>query len=309
MTICIPTYNRSNFLIRQLNFLKNEKDSLHFRLKILVSDNCSEEYHRKKINEYFIENNFFDIFFQEHNIGLIGNSIFLFKKVNSDYVWFLGDDDILKTGILNKVYSVIRKNNNLNYIFINHIGFKNNKKNVVSSYDLSEFEGFNNSGSEAFLRFLNNHGTINMFMSANIYNTDYLRTNYSYVNRLPEIDDFLLFSYICSKEKTYIINECLIYNNLTEVTWSSRKREIFSISIPNKIIEFQKFGLEEKRVKETLFDYFNNGRGNFIYLLINIKNKKVKNILKYIRFSNIIFLIFNSFFQTIFRILKRYFSI
>ena len=49
ISICIPTYNRSDLLISQLNFWEKEISYFKDSVEIIVADNFSDKIHREKI--------------------------------------------------------------------------------------------------------------------------------------------------------------------------------------------------------------------------------------------------------------------
>tara|TARA_A100001015_G_scaffold5308_1_gene6713 strand:- start:31 stop:303 length:273 start_codon:yes stop_codon:yes gene_type:complete len=65
---------------------------------------------------------------------LIGNADFLLKKSKSEYVWFVGDDDVLVKGISKKIFEIFNKHNDISYIFFNHSCFKNIEQRLLSRF-------------------------------------------------------------------------------------------------------------------------------------------------------------------------------
>ena len=71
LSICIPTYNRSNYLKICLNSIMSQVD-INLPIEIIVSDNCSTDNSLEIIDEY-INNPLFRLIKQEKNLGPIIN--------------------------------------------------------------------------------------------------------------------------------------------------------------------------------------------------------------------------------------------
>ncbi|MEQ8551306.1 MAG: glycosyltransferase [Cyclobacteriaceae bacterium] len=115
LEILIPTFNRADFLERNLNELCQQisflgKEDLIF---VSVSDNASEDHTAQIVNlikeEYpTIHLNYFT---QYKNIGLEPNVVSLMQKAAAKYVMWLGDDDYLAKGYLDFVWETITNEN------------------------------------------------------------------------------------------------------------------------------------------------------------------------------------------------------
>lgn len=108
LSICIPTYNRKDKVLSQIErivrsgVLEN-KD----QVELVVSDNCSEDKTYDTLLLSFSKVNGIRLYHQKKNLGLVGNLFFLFDVAKGDYIWFLSDDDPLNTRSINKVLSLI----------------------------------------------------------------------------------------------------------------------------------------------------------------------------------------------------------
>ncbi|MBF6650303.1 glycosyltransferase family 2 protein [Methylobacter sp. BlB1] len=134
--ILIPTYNRAEDLIINLQFLEKEivTNKIQDKINVIISDNCSTDSTRQYIDEFIkTKNNEFSIFYYRNdlNIGLERNVVQSLKYSNSDYVIFLGDDDLLAKGYLNFCIDKIT-NNELGCIIPGLLAVGEGKKNVGS---------------------------------------------------------------------------------------------------------------------------------------------------------------------------------
>lgn len=109
LTIAIPTYNRLEFLKKNINELVTIIGNLHVedQINIYISDNCSED----GTGSYLIEEkiDYLDYKINEENIGGINNIISLFNNVNTKYIMLLGDDDYLTEEYVKNVLECIKE--------------------------------------------------------------------------------------------------------------------------------------------------------------------------------------------------------
>lgn len=113
-SILIPTYNRSEFLVKNLNILKShiaEFDS-SIRFEIVISNNCSTDATDIAISEFIRENPKIDVNYirQTSNLGVAMNCLIVFKESQGDYVMYLGDDDFISSDYLNNLLNHLINN-------------------------------------------------------------------------------------------------------------------------------------------------------------------------------------------------------
>ena len=114
LTIAIPTYNRSNYLEKQLNLLSKLILNYH-SVEILVSDNNSIDNTFNVINLF--KNNFKQINYlkQKNNIGFDSNIFELYNNAKGKFIWYLSDDDLITDGSLEIVINTITQFPNLGF--------------------------------------------------------------------------------------------------------------------------------------------------------------------------------------------------
>ena len=169
LTVCIPTFNRNKELNDLLNVLiKQNNNSVEF----LIIDNFSE----LPVADSIISDNIllpsnFKIIRNLVNIGGGANILRCFEICSTEWIWIIGDDDIVEQNSLCIVMEKIKKNRNsimLSFSSIQHI-HKENKS-------FSNLKDFINS--------ITYWGHIN-FTSTSVFNNfklkDYLKTGHIYV--------------------------------------------------------------------------------------------------------------------------------
>lgn len=118
LSICIPTYNRYQHLTNCLNSIILNTGYQEKDVQICVSDNCStdltEEVVRsaqEKIDIVYRKN--------ESNIGMARNFLEVVNMADGEYVWIIGDDDLLMPMALEKLINTISQNSDVDLFYIN----------------------------------------------------------------------------------------------------------------------------------------------------------------------------------------------
>lgn len=287
LTICIPTFNRSSHVISQLKFLQNELQDYFEFIDVKVADNFSDGRHKSEIKKFHKSNHFFDLILNDSNLGLIRNIYNLLNLVNTKYVWFLGDDDILKKGIIKNLFNIISDTSNTYYIFHNHSVFTDNPEVFESSIDLLGYSRLVDNGKKCLIDLLNKNGTINMFMSSCVYPTDVIK-EVSMLNRKKLIVDPLFFSfYSAVKYNVYIVEEIFILDRMTDTSWSRESGKVFSILVPEVLIDLNNHGYNESEIVSLLNKYYINNKGNYLRMLIQSNRAQRKKILSFLGISQV----------------------
>lgn len=109
LSICIPTYNRKRNLSECLDVLAELLGGVD--VEVIVSDNASTDGTKEYMEELVNKGKFKDLRYHrnEENIGADNNFVMCYKLAKGDYVWLLGDDDIIKGDIVSVIIEVIEK--------------------------------------------------------------------------------------------------------------------------------------------------------------------------------------------------------
>ena len=122
ISICIPTYNRSQSLLNCLNSLCLQTNN---SFEVCISDNCSDynveeliEPFRKKLKLKFSKN--------EKNLGAALNFLKVASMAKNDFIWFLGDDDLLKPNAIDDLSKLIDANKECDFFWVNsnHLSYE-----------------------------------------------------------------------------------------------------------------------------------------------------------------------------------------
>jgi hypothetical protein len=109
LSICIPTYNRSAFLRRALQYYSESMD-LPFAYEIVISDNASTDDTSALVDEFIGRGLPIRYFRRATNGGLEVNVMSAFHLVRGSYAVYVGDDDRLIADGLREVVDYLDAN-------------------------------------------------------------------------------------------------------------------------------------------------------------------------------------------------------
>ena len=125
LSICIPTFNRRNKLINCLNsiYLASLNSKLDF--EVCISDNGSS-YDIYDLIKQFEDKLKLKINKNKSNIGYMPNLLKVISISQGDFVWAMGDDDLLMPQALKRVDELFESNPDVDFFFVNsfHLDYK-----------------------------------------------------------------------------------------------------------------------------------------------------------------------------------------
>ena len=128
LSICIPTYNRAATLPNCLNSILISKRKTNLKFEICISDNASN-YNVKKIIKPFKKKLNIRLNRNKKNLGYAVNLLKSVSMAKGEFAWCIGDDDLLVPKALKKINSLILKNKNIDFYYINSFHLNNNYLN------------------------------------------------------------------------------------------------------------------------------------------------------------------------------------
>lgn len=111
LTIGIPTWNRHDFLLRNVTTLIAEINNTAARVELFVSDNHSTDATEALCQQLAAQHSFFRYFRQPQNRGANANFQYVVQAAKGKYVWLLGDDDGIVQGCLAPMIADIAQHN------------------------------------------------------------------------------------------------------------------------------------------------------------------------------------------------------
>ena len=112
LSICIPTFNRAEYLNDLLTCIFKQKRNIrNFEniIEVIISDNHSRDNTKLIVDRFSRKFNNIKYFYNSSNIGMRRNLVKVAEYATGDYIWFFSDDDLMKSRAIKEVVSLIQK--------------------------------------------------------------------------------------------------------------------------------------------------------------------------------------------------------
>jgi glycosyltransferase involved in cell wall biosynthesis len=118
LSICIPTFERPQSLYNCLNSILIAKGFSDFPFEVCVSDNSSSDESESIVN-LFAE--YFDIYYHRNlsNLGFAGNFVQVTQMAQGEFIWLVGDDDLIMPDSLLTFSDIYSENNDVDFFCVN----------------------------------------------------------------------------------------------------------------------------------------------------------------------------------------------
>jgi|TARA_B110000037_G_C17049183_1_gene476992 glycosyltransferase involved in cell wall biosynthesis len=334
LSICIPTYNRIECLNNCLNsILIAKKNNYNFNFEVCISDNCSKENVKKIIDKYSSSLN---ISFSQNsnNLGLGVNILKAVSLAKGEYVWILGNDDLLLPNTFFYLERLFTDNTIVDFFYIN--SFHLDSSLVLSGQQpfdtnnlpkkMKKFSNFPKNFQSNFFDLVNHNisfdfmlGMFLIIFKKKIWDKNLFRIDQSYIedkktystfeNTAPHI---IIWSSGFKNSKAYFQSKPLSVNTHGVREWVDLYPFVESIRIPevldyyrlaglplHKYLYYKNFALRKLFISLFQMYFFKNVNG---LKFIDINKHIVSNLLYPSIYFGAIYFIFRKVFKIIFRI-------
>ncbi len=278
ITVGIPTFNRSDKLVKLLNNLKDQ-DFQDF--KVLISDNCSNDNTEEICKNYSNKFKNFNYQKQVNTLHVLDNYKFLFDKCDTKYFMWLPDDDHIDRDYIKTCLEYIIKNDEYvlvsggcNYYFNDKFAFKGNEINIES----------NDLNKRVYNHYSKARDNGNFY---GVYNKEKIL---SYIYPKKYCGDLIFLANVSIFGKIKCINSTFIHRDLGGGTSGSLKGIVKNLSLSKWHLYFFHYistydifinsvYVQKKYKNKLKFDYFFNFICSFMYLKKNLR-ESIYHLLK-----------------------------
>ena len=118
LSICIPTYNRAHYLVNCLNSIVIAKLYSNLKFQVCISDNGSTDNTEQVVKEAKL---LIDIKYHKYkkNFGIPINFLKVVSMADGNFVWLIGDDDLLLPYAIKELYKLINNHSDVDFFYIN----------------------------------------------------------------------------------------------------------------------------------------------------------------------------------------------
>lgn len=134
LSICITTYNRAEWLSVNLRNLARILPLPDNDIEIVVCDNTSTD-HTPEVVQPYLQRSDFKYYRNPENVGMLGNLKVTAHHAQGQYIWVLGDDDLVKPQSITKILQVIKEHPDLGLIYLNYAYTRESNANSVTNLD------------------------------------------------------------------------------------------------------------------------------------------------------------------------------
>jgi len=262
LSICVPTYNRANRLRLMLQAALPQVAEYADKVELWVSDNASADETRQVVEEAralgplnYSRN--------ETNVGLVSNVIKLATELaRGEFVWVLGDDDLLRPGALGRVLKSLEANRGLDLMYVNfcHARYENWPESVLGGYDGPFDELANQDTSDHPLRHWHEVVSAQSCMCGQLYvHVVRRRVWQDYWRGRPRQKDFsdsrwsyphsyMIAETVMNSPSYYVGEPVLTIFNGGQSWWEQRHSVV--LKFPGLLHAYQRHGLPKKQARE-----------------------------------------------------------
>ncbi|MCF6768108.1 glycosyltransferase [Thiotrichales bacterium 19S11-10] len=163
LSICIPTYNRAKYLLNCLSSIASADHKNHNDIEYCISDNASTDDTADVVKRF---QNKLNIKYHRNieNIGIARNFLHVVSMARGEFVWMIGDDDLVLPSALKEALQLLDKNPAVDYFYVNayHLTTEYvlsysqpfDLKHLPPISELQPFSNFSRDGKLAFSKLI-----------------------------------------------------------------------------------------------------------------------------------------------------------
>jgi glycosyltransferase involved in cell wall biosynthesis len=135
LSICIPTFNRAKHLVNCLQSIISIRSRSNATFQVCVADNCSTDETEAVV---YRAQESIDIKYHRNNtnLGIPKNFLNVVNMADGEFVWLIGDDDLLLPSAVDEFCKLSDENPDVDYFYINSF-------HLTTEYVLSFPQPFN----------------------------------------------------------------------------------------------------------------------------------------------------------------------
>ena len=250
LSLCIPIYNRLEYLKRMLERFLEDKILFEETIDLLISDNCSTDDLESCVNEFKSKGLKITYNRNQKNLGPDGNFLYCFNHAKGKYCWLLGSDDIPVKGFLNSLVTVLQ-GKEYGLVHLNH-----------HSDGLSQL--FEYSDNQKMVENIAHWIT---FMSSNIINTK----NIAFINSNQYMDTYLIqvpyYLYSCLNSPVNAIYKYSCFEK-DDDSANNGSYNLFQVFVQNLFDVYERFYQQKMLSRKVIENIKRNEYEHFLFPFI-----------------------------------------
>lgn len=196
LSICIPTFNRAEYLSQLLESIVSQPESS--TVEIVISDNASTDTTTETVERFKSRHSAITFSSSSSNLGADLNYLRSIELAHGEYCWFMGSDDTMRPGSISAMMEALERKRDI--YLCNRIDCDSSMKPIRTMRWLpgcangSVFDLFDPESAADYFNLAAGIGAVFSFLSSIIfkrsrwndapYNDSYTGTLYSHVHKL-----------------------------------------------------------------------------------------------------------------------------
>jgi hypothetical protein len=119
LSLCISTFNRGRWVALSLRNIFSQIPEARDDLEILVVDNTSTD-GTPELMAPFFDRSDFRFVRNLRNVGMLGNLAVTAHHARGEYIWILGDDDLVRPGVIERILGILLEKPELSLVYMNY---------------------------------------------------------------------------------------------------------------------------------------------------------------------------------------------
>lgn len=134
LSICVTTYNRAAWLGHSLPRILELVRPYRDVVEVLVCDNAATD-DTPAVLTAIAQTESFASYRNPENVGMLGNMGATVRRATGEYIWLIGDDDILVEGVIENILEGIVEHPDAEMVYLNYAATRFNEPDELNDLD------------------------------------------------------------------------------------------------------------------------------------------------------------------------------
>lgn len=291
LSIVIPTYNGENTIQKTIQniVLQIQKDELEKFIEIVVTDDFSSDKTTSIVTDLDKEYHFLHLFRNSENLGMDKNFVQCMHNAKGKYVWFCGQDDELKEGLVRLVVSLLTESSDIQNVYLDFSQCDESKQIIYCQSMISK-QLLKPSRKNVFAAHNSSEYFALMSDSPSFLPATIVRKDDKLLKKLELLIDthyvqYAYFTLGLNSGKTVLLKKQLILGPIPSNGWQKNGNKLYEIAVGKLYAQhvlnnkhenvFPSFLLEKKK-REFIANYVKLLILSFYYGLNSLEKPKIQ---------------------------------
>lgn len=244
LSICIPTYNRAQFLDVSLRELISQASEISDSIEIVISDNASTDSTKQVVEDAQKKYPAIVYSCNSENLGYDRNLDAAIRKSSGEFCWFLSDDEILLSGWLSVLIDLLITHPDIAYLCFD-----------VRGNSIRKFPTERITLLEDWEELLREYGVVGWLISQNIIARKWYPKNTEIYHGNMWIHLSIIFD-IISHRPLLLLDQSITKGQRNVCTWAKWGKGLFTYtSLKNIITSWKNIGYTSATIDRVLSEF------------------------------------------------------